>query len=168
MYTATPDRRVAGLVLLNPWVRSEATLAKTQLKHYYVRRVFDRAFWRKLVRGGVDVKGAAAGLAAKLVMARKPHDAGMPESSFQDRMAEGWQAFAGPILLVLSGRDLTAKEFVEYARGDPRWGELLDRKNVEQHSLPEADHTFSTARSRHEVETRTLDWVRRMLGSAPP
>ena len=33
-----PDPRVQGLVLLNPWVRSEASLARTHVKHYYRQR----------------------------------------------------------------------------------------------------------------------------------
>ena len=32
---ATQDDRIAGLAILNPWVRSEASLAQTHIKHYY-------------------------------------------------------------------------------------------------------------------------------------
>lgn len=31
----TRDRRIAGFCLANPWVRSAATLARTQVRHYY-------------------------------------------------------------------------------------------------------------------------------------
>ena len=44
----TRDRRVAGLALANPWVRSAAGLARTQVKHYYTRRLMQREFWGKL------------------------------------------------------------------------------------------------------------------------
>ena len=40
-----------GLVvscLLNPWVRSDATIAKTYLKHYYGQRLLEKEFWAKL------------------------------------------------------------------------------------------------------------------------
>ncbi len=50
---ARQDRRVAGMVLLNPWVRSEAGLARAQVKHYYRQRLMEPAFWRKLAAGGV-------------------------------------------------------------------------------------------------------------------
>ncbi|MCK7493609.1 MAG: hydrolase 1, exosortase A system-associated [Comamonadaceae bacterium] len=33
------DPRVRGVCLLNPWVRSEASLARTHVKHYYTRRL---------------------------------------------------------------------------------------------------------------------------------
>jgi exosortase A-associated hydrolase 1 len=166
IYSGTAvDPRIAGLALLNPWVRSEATLAKTHLKHYYGRRLLDREFWRKLARGGVDLSGALWGLAGRFATARgRPDASGAANAiAFQDRMADAWRAFAGPILLVLSERDLTAQEFIEYVRSNSRWIGLLERGNVEQHRISGADHTFSTARFRGEVEARTLDWMRRRL-----
>ena len=50
---AAADSRVAGIVAANPWARSAATLAATQLKHYYVARLLQPEFWRKLLRGGL-------------------------------------------------------------------------------------------------------------------
>ena len=41
------DARVAGLILLNPWVRSAETLSKTHLKHYYGKRLLERTRSRK-------------------------------------------------------------------------------------------------------------------------
>ena len=40
---ATQDSRIKGLCLLNPWVRSEVSLAKTQVKHYYTQRLRQKA-----------------------------------------------------------------------------------------------------------------------------
>ena len=45
------DPRISGLVLANPWVHTEATQAETYLRHYYVRRLVEPAFWRKLFSG---------------------------------------------------------------------------------------------------------------------
>jgi exosortase A-associated hydrolase 1 len=52
------DPRIAGVVLVNPWVRSDASFARAQLKHYYSKRFFERAFWSKLASGGVDLRAA--------------------------------------------------------------------------------------------------------------
>lgn len=164
-WQATRDKRVAGLALLNPWVRSDAILATTHLKHYYGRRLLEKEFWAKLVRGGVDVAGATRSIAGNVATAHAGNGkTGHPDAvNFQDRMAEGLQAFGGPILILLSERDLTAKEFVEYVRSERRWGALLDRANVERHDVAEADHTFSTARMQDEAESRTLDWLWRTV-----
>jgi len=160
---STRDARVAGLVLLNPWVRSDATIARTHLKHYYGRRLLEKEFWTKLARGGVDVAAAARSIADKVTSAGRGDASASAVTTFQDRMAEGFRSFAGPILILLSERDLTAKEFIEYVRSDARWSALITRANVERHDVADSDHTFSTARWRGEVETLTLDWLRRKL-----
>jgi len=168
-YETTRDTRVAGVAILNPWVRSDATMAKVHLKHYYSRRVLERQFWHKLARGGVSLAGAARSLVGSIAAAslrRRQRDGSIP-AAFQDRMARGLEAFHGPVLIVSSENDLTAKEFVEFARSEPNWRLLLARKNVDRQDVCDADHTFSTARWRREVEDRTLAWIRRaILGRA--
>jgi len=78
---------------------------------------------------------------------------GIPAHGFADtdaslprRMAEGLDRFKGKLLLILSGKDLTAQEFNEVARASSRWGKLLAAPRVERRDLPEADHTFSAPR----------------------
>ena len=82
-------------------------------------------------------------------------------------MANGLGTFDGPVLLILSGRDLTAKEFLEYAMSNPRWTGLLDKRELVRHEIDDADHTFSSSRWRQEVETLTVNWLRRSLASVP-
>jgi exosortase A-associated hydrolase 1 len=158
---ATLDPRVAGMVLLNPWVRSKAVMAKTHIKHYYGERLLDKDFWIKVLRGKVDVVGAIRAFVGTLVLAGTTrHRNPVTEAiDFQDRMAEGLRSFRGPVLLMLSGRDLTAKEFLEYAQGSPRWSGLLERADIARHDLSESDHTFSSAPWSREVEARTLRWL---------
>ncbi len=166
---ATRDPRVAGMVLLNPWVRSRVGHARTQIRHYYRQRVLDAAFWKKLLGGGVDVGEAARGFvrAARTMLAGARRDASGSEAlSFQDRMAEGLRTFSRPVLLVLSGRDLTAREFLDYARSHRRWEGLLERSNVRQVEVADADHTVSSAPWRTEVENLTLAWLGELDRSA--
>ena len=49
---------VRGVCLLNPWVRSEASLAGAMIDGYYRRRLLDPALWRRLVRGQVPLHDA--------------------------------------------------------------------------------------------------------------
>ena len=53
--------RVCGLILANPWVRTEAGEARAQVRHYYGQRLLTRVFWGKVFSGQFDV---AASLAA--------------------------------------------------------------------------------------------------------
>jgi exosortase A-associated hydrolase 1 len=156
------DARIAGLVLLNPWARSEATLSKTHLKHYYGKRLTERDFWVKLFSGGMHAGAALRDFARNLRRAamRPRQEKTNAPITFQDRMLDGWRSFRGPTLLVLSDADLTAKEFLEYAQSSPSWRGLLQRPDVERCDIAGADHTFSAASWSKAVETQTLQWLR--------
>lgn len=154
-----PDPRVTALCLLNPWVRSQASLARTQVKHYYAQRMLQRAFWAKLLSGQVAI-GAVTGLIRNLGLAFKGGRAGAAaQLPFQTRMANAWRGLGGSLLLILSGEDYTAKEFLEYANADPAWSGALTQHNLSRHDLADADHTFSGAQSCQAVEALTLAWL---------
>ncbi len=153
------DARVTGLCLLNPWARSEASLAKTQVKHYYTQRLRQKEFWLKLLSGKVAAK-AISGLLQNIRLASKGADtAKTPQKPFQQRMARAWQQFQGHILLILSGDDYTAKEFSEYASADPAWKNYQNHAKLTRHEVPGVDHTFSGAASRRQAEQITLEWI---------
>ena len=155
----TGDPRVAGVCILNPWVRSAATLARTQVKHYYGQRLLQREFWSKLLRGGINITGALGELAGKLRTSVGGRAAPAADMSFQTRMANGLREFSGTVLLVISGRDMTAKEFEEYAASDPDWSVLVDPTRLARYDVPDADHTFSSAVWRARVEEATLSRI---------
>jgi exosortase A-associated hydrolase 1 len=157
----TRDPCAVGLILLNPWVRSEQSLAITHVKHYYRRRVLEREFWAKLAGGRINIGETLRELAGNVFASLSPGTdrTSTGERGFQDRMATALTEFSGPVLLILSGRDYTAREFVEYAHSNARWSALMSRSNVERIDLPQADHTFSTAAWRQEVEALTLQWL---------
>lgn len=152
---ARQDPRVAGMVLLNPWVRSDAGLARARVKHYYRQRLLEPAFWRKLVAGGVGWQ-ALRGLGSNLHTMRQKTEEAL---TFQELMAHGWRAFEGKIMLILSERDLTAQEFVEHTQTCPAWDGLLSSPGVTQYKVSGADHTFSSSLTQREVETATLAWL---------
>lgn len=157
---ATNDARVIGLCLLNPWVRSEASLARAHVKHYYADRVKQKEFWVKFLSGKVaGVAMAALWRNVRLATGQTGLPNHIDEQSFQSRMAAALSKFGGSILLLLSGNDYTAKEFLEYAGANPAWAGLLAQRNVERLDLPAADHTFSDAPARAQVEMLTLQWL---------
>ncbi len=152
---ATQDPRVAGVALLNPWVRSEAGLARAHVKHYYRQRLLQAAFWRKLWAGGVGLT-ALGGLWKNLRAMR--HKA--PQSlTFQELMALGCKGFEGKILLMLSAQDLTAQEFAEHITTQPVWRHALQKPSVTRHEIANADHTCSQPASQQATEALTLTWL---------
>ena len=155
----TKDLRISGLCLLNPWVRSELSLARTQVRHYYTRRLLQKEFWIKLLSGKLAL-GALTGFARKLCLstsANRPPATVQP--AFQQRMASAWLSFAGRQLLILSSEDYTAKEFMQHASEDRAWKNALAKPRLVQHVLQDADHTFSNARSGAMVQNLTLEWL---------
>lgn len=155
------DSRVAGLCLLNPWVRSAESLARTQVKHYYLERLQQREFWAKLLRGKVAIE-AVKGLVANLRVAtrgKKSDQKNAALQNYQQKMALALRRFEGQILLILSGRDYTAKEFVEYTQTHGEWRTAFQHPNLERLDLAQADHTFSDVPDRTAVERQTLSWL---------
>ena len=140
-YHETQDPRVTGLCLLNPWVRSDASLARTQVKHYYIQRLQQREFWLKLVRGGVATHalqglvekpactafgGSGSSAACKRwCWGQVSPIQSAPKSLFSTAWPSAWHEFPGQILLILSGDDYTAKEFQEFASTRPGLEKLL-------------------------------------------
>jgi exosortase A-associated hydrolase 1 len=157
---ARRDARVQGLCLLNPWVRSEASLARTHVKHYYAQRLREPAFWKKLFSGQVAGR-ALRELGSNLRAARRavPVDA-ESKPGYQARMAAALAHFDGATLLVLSGNDYTAREFDEYVSRSTDWQGLLGMPRVSRQDMPGADHTFSTAEHRETINATTLRWLR--------
>jgi exosortase A-associated hydrolase 1 len=157
----THDPRVVGLCLLNPWVRSESSLARTHVKHYYPKRFIQGDFWRRLMGGKITWR-AMTELASNLRLMRQSQDTpgALTADNYQTRMAKGWHSFSGHILLLLSSEDLTAREFIDYANANSHWGGHLTLPRVQHKPIPNADHTFSDAVARLEVEALSLDWLR--------
>ena len=154
------DKRIAGMVILNPWLRSDQAMGKTMFKHYYLQRLLSKDFWRKLVTGKVNVKASVKdvkGFATDTLGANELTG----QSSYQLRMQHGLNQFKGRLLLILSGNDLTAKEFEQQAFGDKAWRQIQSTQCLTER-LPESDHTFSTKAWKQEVEVLTLNFLNKI------
>ena len=168
---ATGDARVAGIVAANPWARSDASLAAARVKHYYGRRLLEREFWVKLLRGGLDWRASLGALGSNLRSARRLGRAGEGDAAalpFQTRMAHGLAAFRGRVLLILSGNDITAKEFLQYTDSAAGWKGLLSDSKVRRIDIPEADHTFSSRAWMTRAEQATIEWLQGFEVSSAP
>ena len=167
---ARRDPRVAGVALVNPWVRSETTQARTRVKHYYAQRLLQGEFWKKLLSGHVAL-GAVRELARalKVALGSSMHSSGDTNEqtlSLERRMVNGLAGFDGNTLLVLSGNDYTAKEFLETVQLDPAWKAQLARPTLTRVDVLDADHTFSQPDSQLTVERHTLAWLQRIEARA--
>lgn len=160
LFYAPQDARVTGVVLANPWARSSDGIAKTTLKHYYRRRLLEPAFWKKIIEGRFNPGKALASFARLLGAATAaPVPASECKAPLRERMREGLAQFRGKVLLLTSGVDLTAQEFLEMEKSSSEWKSLLARPQVSRQTLPDADHTFSRRDWRDQVAQHTANWL---------
>jgi exosortase A-associated hydrolase 1 len=157
-----PDPRVSGVVLLNPWVRQQQSHAKTMLKHYYLKRLLSRQFWHKLFGGGLALRRSLSSFWQTLRASKTRADSAtgqltVTEQNYVAAMLSGWQQFNGKVLLISSGNDLTAQEFLQLCADNPAWGKCLQAAG--HYHIGDASHTFSTALWREQVEQRSYNFV---------
>lgn len=174
------DPRVSGLILLNPWVHTEALSARTRLKHYYLKRLADISLWRKLFSGHLRVSQSLSDLAKAIrttlgqarfldsrldrddLLIRSDSDLYLEQSkipNFIARMHEGLCRFKGDILCILSGNDLVASEFDALIHEDHRWRHACKSKRFSRCCIPGANHTFSSHEWREAVSKFTIAFV---------
>ncbi|KQQ87030.1 hydrolase 1, exosortase A system-associated [Massilia sp. Leaf139] len=161
---APQDARVSGLVLLNPWVRTEEGAARATIKHYYKERLFDAALWKKVGSGQFDVKGSVRSLwdnVGKAFGSKAEGDTACSEAApLPERMQGALTRFSGRVLVVLSGADLTAQEFADLASRPGAWQQLLGAARFTRRQIDKADHTFSRRSWQDQVSSWTRDWLR--------
>jgi uncharacterized protein len=172
LFYAYRDARIKGVVLLNPWVHTEAGKAQVMLRFYYLNRLMQPAFWRKVISLRFNPFASLVSLAKMLSQSRgapaRPRKAGSEgidaeiprETPLPERLLIGMQRFKGSVMLVLSGRDLIAREFEAAVKASPAWQQQMGRQGLTRHDLPDADHTFSSAAQRQQVARWGLDWLR--------
>ena len=181
-FYAAHDKRVAGLVLLNPWVRSDEGEAKAFLKHYYLQRIMSKQFWRKVVAGKFNVYASTSSLVAKVrqvagkaelqpasqatnqtaILVNKVANNAPASINLVQKLQTALKAYSGPVLLIISGNDLTAAEFDDAVHASKPFRKLLNQKRFSRIDLKSADHTFSRREWRDQVQTNTVDWISRI------
>ena len=165
---AHDDPRIWGIVLVNPWVRSDTSIAKTHLKHYYLKRIFSAEFWRSLFSGRIDFADSVRNFLQTIgyaIFRKSRQTAGNEKTDldsrpFLTRMSIGFEKYRGQVLLITSGDDYTAAEFKQVVSESRRWRELTRRDTVRWHELEDANHTFSRDEWRNTVSAWTEEWLR--------
>jgi exosortase A-associated hydrolase 1 len=156
--------RVAGVILLNPWVHSGVYSPQVKLAHYYRPSFAKKHQWRRLLSGQIRLLPAFGELAkdSLALLGRYLHSSGRKSSnrSFIQLMLEGFEQFQHGILIVLSEADLTAREFSTLIAHDGMWKAATSKPSVTIKTLTGADHTFSQKPWKDDVSRLTIEWLR--------
>jgi len=167
MMYAWKDTRVKHLIMQNPWVRNEATQAKTYIKHYYLMRIMQKSFWLKLFSfkfnpfkslfSLLNLWETSKGLRNE--HGSQSNQAFVELSTYQEKMREGLALFSGDVLLFMSGLSLIGKEFDELVNVSARWQDVMNKTQLTRIDEPNADHTFSSAVDREKLINNAIAWL---------
>jgi len=156
------------LVLLNPWVHSEAGEGRMRIKHYYLSRFLQKSFWVKLFSGQVRYSSSAGDLFKAIRFLFGKSDNSPSEASgispgkftsYIDRMLTGLRLYSGNVLIILSENDLVSQEFIDLSRTGKAWQSACQSSKIEKIIVPEANHTFSSRDWRNQATRLTREWL---------
>ncbi len=171
----------AGVYLLNPWVRSEASLGDAMIRNYYAKRLMDPALWKRLFSGKLTLNNLIAdplrhlrakfmGNAGRAITPSSQDGSIAPDNSPQiaaplaqvaapinipAMLMRSREKFKGKVATILSGADLTAAETESLISRDPRWQRGLEGRSATILRIPDADHTLT----RREHWDQAIDWL---------
>lgn len=166
---APRDRRVSGLILVNPWVHTPVGASATMLKHYYLKRIASAEFWRRLLRGRVSPGASLVALGTTLrryLSGSRGRD-GSSQGSLPDRMAQSLKASALPVAVALSSNDKVAREFEEVAMPSPAWRTAMATQLAGMERIQGADHTLASPEWRDAMEDLTVRWIDEIAARSP-
>ena len=133
-----------GLVLANPWVieaGNETVQAPAAIRRRYAEKLLDPKEWLRLLRGGVNI--------GKLLKGLRQAGGPAPVSSLAGTMQAELAQFAGPVTILLAGRDRTAELFAAaWPADDPRI-----------HTIDSASHSFSDVPAREWLLRRLVEAI---------
>ena len=159
---AVKDSRVKGVVMVNPWITTERGAANTQLKHYYLARIFKKSFWSAVVRGHISIINSLKYLIKTVITSIKRESDITEQAPLPRRVLGCIDYFKGHVLIILSGNDLTAREFEDAIAKDKRYNHFSDNTRVSVTKHEKADHTFSSENWRNQLQEWTKKWIQEL------
>lgn len=122
---------IDAVVLSNPWIggTDDALPQAAAIRARYVERLRDPREWLRLLRGGVDLRKLAGGLAK---VARPAEDSGL-----LSRMAASLRASGVPVTILLAAKDNTAVAFAD------AWAKLPHRPRAPLEMRASSSHSYA-------------------------
>ncbi len=161
---APKDERVDGLILLNPWIRSEDGRSRYAFRHYYLPKLKDTGLWKRMLRGEIrpgEWISEFTSLAGRSVLTglRRFTGGQKSQNGLADRVEISLRRFSRPMLVLTSGDDMVGREFAEF------WKSLYNASDREFPNdwsltvLPGAKHTFTNRSDLESVADQCVAWL---------
>lgn len=160
IYGGTKKEFVLGKILVNPWIEGATSRAKAYVKHYYIKRIYQKSFWSKLFSASIRIDRALFELVSSFINSLKKESmVRHGGSEYVKKMFSGLFEAKCPLLMIASEMDLTAQEFLIYSSKMSQWKNKLHWGGFKLIKLPEADHTFSKINHLHQMAGICIEWL---------
>jgi len=161
LYGARYPEHISGMILCNPLVITDEGLARSTIKHYYRKRIFDKEFLRKLVRFKLNLMDTITSLWASFKDAqflKKEKQAGVDPivPQLPDLVFDSLHLFAKPVRIILSTDDIVASNFQDELKKNKVLVNDYKRNKISNHIINGADHTFADPLAKKELFAITL------------
>ena len=156
---ATARPAVRGLILLNPWVSTEAGRAQAVLKGYYLPGFARWRRWLAVLGSFARLRKAVANIARAILDSLRLTDKEGTIPPFAVQMLRNWVDFKGRTLVVLSGQDIDATAFDQFVGRTLGWNPLIEAAETKVVRLRSADHTFTDLADRDALFVSIDDWI---------
>ncbi len=167
VFAALRPELVDAMILCNPYVHSEQGKAQALLKYYYIKRLMDKEFWKKVGGLRYDVGRSLNSLLDNFRQAKKVSDGteangGIYRNEIHpNELVRSLLDYDKPIHFILSADDLTAQQFVELCKNQVGLRAAIKSGRITLSHVRDADHTFTTRASKY----RLIQETRRALDS---
>ncbi len=160
LFAARCHDQVMGLILCNPFILENEALARANLRYYYLRRLFEKEFWKKMVLLKLDFRESINSVVTQIRESRffgsKNRQGSAP---LGDRIVEGLEKCDIPVRIILSKGDIVATSFLDTIKSDRRLKKQFQNNRICVSIIKDADHTFIAPEAMKQMFQKTLDFL---------
>ncbi len=169
LYSAMHSRHVNGMILCNPLVITEDGLARSTIRHYYLKRFFEKEFLYKVIRFKLNLKDTIQSIwqllrEAQLFTGDKTVASDSSKPKLPSMVIDSLQVFADKVNIILSTDDIVASNFLDELKKTPLL--KIENNNITLHVIEGADHTFVDPSAKQKLFNITLKALKEMESQA--
>lgn len=161
LYGARHPQQIRGMILCNPLVITDEGLARSTIRHYYCKRLFEKEFLYKIIRFDLDVKDTIRSLWQSLKNAQffindKAACAESTSHQLPAMVMDSLHRFSRPIRIILSTDDIVASNFQDELKKDAQLDLDYQKQKITLRVIEGADHTFVAPWAKKQLFRHTL------------
>ena len=161
LYAGEKPRQIAGLILCNPLVITDEGLARSNLRHYYTKRLKEKEFWAKLLSFKIDMEFTIRSFIDYIKSANFFSNGHLSstesdEKTLPHRVVDSLVKYKEPVRCILSTDDIVAANFLDVLKKRKKIKKLYAGKRICNYFIKGADHTFTDPEAKKELFETTL------------